>query len=42
MNNNISVICIAMAVVLAGFVNMQQDSKIRALTERVVQLEQTK
>ena len=42
MNNNISIIFIAVVVVLAGFVNMQQDTKIKALTERVQQLEQTK
>jgi hypothetical protein len=42
MNNNVSIICIAVAVVIAGFVNMQQDIKIKALTERVYQLEQTK
>lgn len=42
MNNNISIICIAVAAVLAGFVNMQQDTKIKTLTDRVSQLEQTK
>lgn len=42
MDNNVSIICIAVAVVIAGLVNMQQDSKIKVLTERVYQLEQTK
>lgn len=38
----IPITCLAIAVILAGVVNMQQDTEIKALTERVIQLELTK
>lgn len=42
MSNNVSIFCLAVAVVLASFVNIQQDTKIKALTDRVQYLEQGK
>lgn len=44
MNTNtfVPVILLAIGLILAGIVNMQQDSKIKDLTARIVTLEQTK
>ena len=41
-NTFIPIALLAVAVILAGIVNMQQDTKIKDLTARISTLEQTK
>lgn len=40
--DKVPIVLLALGLIVAGIINEQQDTKIKDLTERVYQLEQTK